>query len=107
MLWRNFCTVLIHTDAIFFEQFQRSQDDLYKTLGFSAKWASDANKNSILFDPCLRKLVNESCGTFLSGQKFAQNLDSGGDHGPELLKLSRRYRCVEVIEFSSFINWFL
>lgn len=64
------------------------------SLGFSARWASDAHKNSILFDPCLRKLVNESCGTFLSGQKLAQNLDSGGDHGPELLKLSRRYRSI-------------
>ncbi|KAJ1526851.1 hypothetical protein ONE63_008410 [Megalurothrips usitatus] len=69
-------------------------DELCKSLGISAKWVSNAFKDSILFDPCMRKLVNESCGTFLSGQKLSQNLDSGGDHGPELLKLSRRYRSI-------------
>ncbi|XP_026281653.1 nuclear pore complex protein Nup85 [Frankliniella occidentalis] len=69
-------------------------DELFQTLGIAAKWSVNATKDSILFDPCLRKLVNESCGTFLSGQKLSQSLGSGGDHAPDLLKLSRRYRSI-------------
>lgn len=71
-----------------------TSDELFTILGLSAHWATDAIKNSILFHPCLRKLVNESCGTFLKGQKLAQSIDSGGDHTSELLKLSRRYRSI-------------
>lgn len=43
---------------------------------------------SILFDPVIRKLVNESNGTFVSGQKIIPNPAAR----PETLKLSRQYR---------------
>lgn len=75
-----------------FLSIQVAPDELFQTLGISAKWATNAIRDSILFHPCLRKLVNESCGTFLKGQKLGQSIDAGGDHGPELLKLSRSYR---------------
>lgn len=43
---------------------------------------------SILFDPIIRKLVNESNGTFIAGQKIASSTGAK----PETLKLSRQYR---------------
>jgi hypothetical protein len=45
----------------------------------------------MLFHPITRKLINESNGTFLAGQKLiekAGGIDTRGD----LLKLSRQYR---------------
>jgi nuclear pore complex protein Nup85 len=45
----------------------------------------------MLFHPITRKLINESNGTFLAGQKLIAKgggIDSRGD----LLKLSRQYR---------------
>lgn len=45
----------------------------------------------MLFDPITRKLINESNGTFLAGQKLVAKAD-GTDIRGELLKLSRQYR---------------
>jgi hypothetical protein len=45
----------------------------------------------MLFDPIARKLINESSGTFLAGQKLVAKA-GGCDIRGELLKLSRQYR---------------
>uniref|UniRef100_A0A1B6DZI9 Nuclear pore complex protein Nup85 n=2 Tax=Clastoptera arizonana TaxID=38151 RepID=A0A1B6DZI9_9HEMI len=45
---------------------------------------------SILFDPIVRKLVNDSNGTFLAGQKLSPSLEARA----ELLKLCRHYRSI-------------
>lgn len=45
----------------------------------------------MLFHPITRKLINESSGTFLAGQKLVANA-GGTDIRGELLKLSRQYR---------------
>ncbi|XP_069690987.1 nuclear pore complex protein Nup85 isoform X1 [Periplaneta americana] len=47
----------------------------------------------MLFDPITRKLINESNGTFLAGQKLAEKA-GGNDIRPDLLKLSRQYRSI-------------
>ncbi|XP_075231494.1 nuclear pore complex protein Nup85-like isoform X2 [Lycorma delicatula] len=57
--------------------------------------------DSILFEPVIRKLVNEACGTFLSGQKLTPSKTSR----PETLKLSRQYRsilraCIENLQMT-------
>lgn len=46
-----------------------------------------------LFHPIVRKLVNESNGTFLALQKIADK-SAYGDCRPELLKISRQYRAI-------------
>ncbi|CAG5031460.1 unnamed protein product [Parnassius apollo] len=56
----------------------------------------------LLFTSILRKLVNESNGTFLSLQKVAENAKNS-DHQVEFLKLSRQYRsivrvCIESLQ---------
>lgn len=56
----------------------------------------------LLFTPILRKLVNESNGTYLSLQKAAEN-SRNGDMQVEFLKLSRQYRsivrvCIESLQ---------
>jgi hypothetical protein len=45
----------------------------------------------MLFHPITRKLINESSGTFLAGQKLVANA-GGTDIRGELLKLSLQYR---------------
>lgn len=47
----------------------------------------------MLFDPIARKLINESNGTFLAGQKLVAQA-GGTDIRGELLKLSRQYRYI-------------
>lgn len=59
----------------------------------------------LLYHPILRKLVNESHGTFLSVQKAAENAKSS-DNPVEFLKLSRQYRsvirvCIENLQEAS------
>lgn len=46
-----------------------------------------------LFNPIIRKLVNEANGTFLSLQRLSEK-PSYGDSRPELLKISRQYRAI-------------
>ncbi|GBP30831.1 Nuclear pore complex protein Nup85 [Eumeta japonica] len=50
-------------------------------------------QNVLIFSPILRKLVNESNGTFLALQKVAEPIHNS-DNLVELLKLSRQYRSV-------------
>lgn len=50
-------------------------------------------RDVILFDPITRKLINESNGTFLAGQKLAGKA-SQNEIRSELLKLSRQYRSI-------------
>lgn len=47
----------------------------------------------MIFEPILRKLVNESNGTFLAVQKCAEAAKNS-DNQVELLKLSRQYRSI-------------
>ncbi|XP_004927204.2 nuclear pore complex protein Nup85 [Bombyx mori] len=47
----------------------------------------------VLFHPILRKLVNESNGTYLSLQKLVDSSKNNDNH-VELLKLSRQYRSI-------------
>lgn len=59
----------------------------------------------LLFHPILRKLVNESHGTFLAVQKAAETAKSS-DNQVEFLKLSRQYRsiirvCIEGLQEAS------
>lgn len=59
----------------------------------------------MLFSPILRKLVNESNGTFISLQKAAETAKNS-DSQVELLKLSRQYRsiirvCIESLQDAS------
>lgn len=49
-------------------------------------------RDVILFHPILRKLVNESNGTFLALQAFVASKPS--DLKPEILKISRQYRSI-------------
>ncbi|XP_071443844.1 nuclear pore complex protein Nup85 [Hetaerina americana] len=48
----------------------------------------------VLFEPVMRKLVNESNGTFLAVQNLKKNKNSQSDVQPEFLKLSRQYRSI-------------
>ncbi|KAF4516916.1 hypothetical protein B566_EDAN008005 [Ephemera danica] len=52
--------------------------------------------NSILFDDdVVRKLVTESCGVFQNLQQIKKEAkEKGQDPLPEILKISRRYRCI-------------
>lgn len=59
----------------------------------------------LLFHPILRRLVNESNGTFLAVQKAAEAANSS-DNQVEFLKLSRQYRsiirvCIESLQEAS------
>jgi len=48
--------------------------------------------DSMLFDPVVRKLVNESCGVFIQGQKLATQSGTEAECRQSLLTLSRQYR---------------
>ncbi|KAG8231483.1 hypothetical protein J437_LFUL000200 [Ladona fulva] len=48
----------------------------------------------VLFDPIVRKLVNESNGTFLAVQKVRKSKVNQNDIQSEYLKLSRQYRSI-------------
>lgn len=63
------------------------------------------HRKILLFHPILRRLVNESNGTFLSVQKAAETAKST-DNQVEFLKLSRQYRsilrvCIESLQEAS------
>ncbi|KAL0840829.1 hypothetical protein ABMA28_014636 [Loxostege sticticalis] len=53
----------------------------------------DVRQEVLLFIPILRKLVNESNGTYLSLQKAAEAAKTSDNH-VEFLKLSRQYRSI-------------
>ncbi|CAG9786436.1 unnamed protein product [Diatraea saccharalis] len=53
----------------------------------------DIRQDILLFTPILRKLVNESNGTYLSLQKAAETAKTS-DNQVEFLKLSRQYRSI-------------
>lgn len=61
-------------------------------------------RDVILFDPITRKLINESNGTFLAGQKLAGKA-SQNEIRSELLKLSRQYRYCDTY-YINYFNWF-
>ncbi|KOB75200.1 Nucleoporin NUP85 [Operophtera brumata] len=63
------------------------------------------HREILLFHPILRRLVNESNGTFLAIQKAAEAAKSSDNH-VEFLKLSRQYRsiirvCIESLQEAS------
>lgn len=65
----------------------------------------NVNQDVLLFNPILRKLVNESNGTFLALQKAAETVKVS-DNQVEFLKLSRQYRsiirvCIENLQEAS------
>lgn len=77
-------------DKISVHAFIRSTEDVESELAPCDANVHHLRSASILFDPVIRKLVNESNGTFLAGQKITPLA------GPrqETLKLSRQYRSI-------------
>ncbi|XP_054258211.1 nuclear pore complex protein Nup85 [Macrosteles quadrilineatus] len=66
------------------------KDDVESALAPCEAKVYQLRQHSILFDPIIRKLVNEANGTFIAGQKVI----SGSGAKQEALKLSRQYRSV-------------
>lgn len=77
-------------DKISVHAFIKSSEDIESELAPCDANVYHLRSASILFDPVIRKLVNESNGTFLAGQKITPHT------GPrqETLKLSRQYRSI-------------
>ncbi|KAJ0176932.1 hypothetical protein K1T71_006941 [Dendrolimus kikuchii] len=53
----------------------------------------NVSQNVLLFHPILRKMLNESNGTYLSLQKVAETAKTSDNH-VEFLKISRQYRSI-------------
>lgn len=69
-----------------------NSSDTVSPYGPSDASVYNVRQQVILFEPILRKLINEANGTFLSVQELmASNLP---DYKAELLKLSRQYRSI-------------
>ncbi|XP_049852863.1 nuclear pore complex protein Nup85 isoform X2 [Schistocerca gregaria] len=68
------------------------QDDKRKVQTTEVK-LHHLRQNIVLFHPVTRKLINESNGAFLAGQKIAKK-ESASEVRSRLLKLSRQYRSI-------------
>ncbi|XP_049950357.1 nuclear pore complex protein Nup85 isoform X1 [Schistocerca serialis cubense] len=69
------------------------QDDKKRKVQATEVKLHHLRQNIVLFHPVTRKLINESNGAFLAGQKIAKK-ESASEVRSRLLKLSRQYRSI-------------